>query len=52
MNGVWQDVNKGWIARWIWQTSDNCFEVTNDIPFDTGWQTLEVDLHDPLEGLS
>jgi len=50
MNGAWQDVNKGWIARVVWQTPDDCFEVTNDIPFDTGWQTLVVDLHDPFEG--
>lgn len=50
MEGDWQDVNRGWIARWIWKNSDGCFQVSEDMPFDVGWQTLIVDLHDPVEG--
>lgn len=52
MEGAWQDVNLGWIIRWIWSPYPNCFQVSNDIPFDVGWQELSLDLHDPTEGLA
>jgi hypothetical protein len=56
--GPWQDVNNGWMMRWIWKTYENgnpnqwCYNVSNDIPFDRGWDTLAVDLHDAFEGLT
>ena len=52
MDGQWQDVNRGWMLRWIWSPYPNCFEVSNDIAFDVGWQSLTIDLHDPFEGLA
>ncbi|MFV2044458.1 MAG: hypothetical protein ACC700_14645, partial [Anaerolineales bacterium] len=52
MDGLWQDVNLGWIIRWIWSPYPNCFQVSNDIPFDVGWQKLTIDLHDSFEGLA
>ncbi len=52
MEGQWQDVNRGWIMRWIWSPYNDCFLVSNDIPFDVGWQTLTIDLHDSFEGLA
>jgi len=52
MDGLWQDVNRGWILRWIWSPYPNCFLVSNDIPFDVGWQTLTIDLHDAFEGFA
>lgn len=53
--GLWQNVPDGWILRWIWQVAgrnqgDICYLVSHDIPFDTGWQTITVDLHDPFNG--
>jgi hypothetical protein len=52
----WQDVNAGWMYRWLWRTYENgdpakwCMNVSNDIPFDVGWETLAVDLFNPFEG--
>ena len=53
--GPWQEVPDGWILRWIWQipgrnAGDVCYLVSHDIPFDTGWQTISVDLHNPFNG--
>ncbi|HOU12361.1 MAG TPA: hypothetical protein PKZ84_04535 [Anaerolineae bacterium] len=56
--GLWQDVNHGWMMRWLWRTYENgnpdqaCYNVSNDIPFDVGWDTLTIDLHDAFEGLT
>lgn len=52
-----QNVPQGMIARWIWTipslTGDPgtyCYLVSQDIPFDVGWQTYTVDLWDAFEG--
>jgi hypothetical protein len=46
----WQDVNRGWMIRWIWSPGGSPFYVSADIAFDVGWQALTIDLHDPAEG--
>ncbi len=49
----WADVSKAMIARWIWTiNNDACGLVSNDIPYDVGWQTISLDLHDPLVGIT
>jgi hypothetical protein len=41
------------IARWIWTiNNDACGLVSNDIPYDVGWQTITLDLLDPLNGIT
>lgn len=58
MEGQIQDINRGWVFRWLWKTYDNddlsqwCINVSNDIPFSPGWQTIVVDLHNPQAGLA
>ena len=49
--GPWQNVPQGMMARWIW-TGDggNCQFVSQDIPFDVGWQTYTIDLFDSFNG--
>jgi hypothetical protein len=49
----WSNVTDGMVARWIWsvpgvsgQPTHRCYLVSHDIPFDIGWQTYVVDLHD------
>ncbi len=55
-DGMIQDINNGWALRWLWKTYDNndpnqwCINVSNDIVFDPGWQTIVVDLHDGPSG--
>jgi hypothetical protein len=53
----WQDVPDGMIVRWIWSIpgmtgspGSECTLVSHDIPFDIGWQTYTIDLHDPFNG--
>ncbi len=55
----WQNVPEGMIVRWIWRTSsdpdrsgDECHLVSQDIPYDVGWQTYTVDLSNPFNGYS
>jgi hypothetical protein len=56
MDGMVQDINRGWMFRWIWKVYKNndpnqwCINVSDDIVFDPGWQTIVVDLHDPVSG--
>jgi hypothetical protein len=56
MDGMIQDINNGWAMRWLWKTYDNndpsrwCINVSNDIVFDPGWQTIVVDLLDGTSG--
>jgi hypothetical protein len=53
--GAYQDIGKGMIVRWIWGTpngSSECYLVSQDIPFDVGWQTYSVDLYDSFNGLA
>jgi predicted NUDIX family NTP pyrophosphohydrolase len=53
----WANGPGGMIARWIWYipgvsgTPGNlCALVGDDIPYDIGWQTYTVDLHNDLAG--
>ncbi len=47
--GAYQDINRGWIYRWLWQYYVNnnpdrwCIGVTWDIPIDVGWGTYVID---------
>jgi len=53
--GAYQDVGKGMIVRWIWGTpngSSECYLVSQDIPFDVGWQIYSIDLYDAFNGLA
>jgi hypothetical protein len=46
----WQNVPGGMVVRWVWgvqRHSSLCYLVSNDIPFDVGWQTITVDFSDP-----
>jgi hypothetical protein len=54
----WQNVPHGMIVRLVWgiQGVDNvpttrCWLVSQDIPFDIGWQTYWIDLGDAFNGL-
>jgi hypothetical protein len=46
----WQEIPNGMIVRWIWGIPVGCDLVSNQIPFDVGWQTYSVDLSDPYNG--
>ena len=52
----WQDIVSGMVARWIWRMpsinkdSIPCDLVSQDIPFDIGWQTYTIDLHHFFNG--
>jgi len=51
--GAWQNVPTGMMARWIWTvpgSGGNCYLVSQDIPFDVGWQTYTIDLFDSFNG--
>lgn len=48
-DGNWQKFGKGMMARFIW-VSNSYHMVTWDIPFDVGWNTLSIDLHDSFAG--
>ena len=48
--GAWQNVPLGMMARWIWTVPGNCHLVSQDIPFDVGWQTYTIDLFDSFNG--
>jgi hypothetical protein len=51
--GPWQDLVRGMMARWIWTVQGpggNCTYVSQDIPFDVGWQTYTIDLFDAFNG--
>ena len=53
----WQDVGKATIARWVWSIQGTsgregyrCHIVSQDIPYDVGWQIYSVDLYDAFNG--
>lgn len=53
----WANVPEGMIVRWIWSTQGTsqrpgyrCHWVSQDLPFDVGWQIYTVDLFDPFLG--
>jgi hypothetical protein len=54
---AWQNVTDGMIVRWVWSVQGSsgrsgyrCNLVSQDIPFDTDWDTITVDLHDGFGG--
>ncbi len=54
---AWQNVTDGMIVRWVWSVQGSsgrsgyrCNLVSQDIPFDTNWDTVTVDLHDAFGG--
>ena len=53
----WQNVPDGMIIRWIWSIQhtngfpdSRCHLVSQDIPFDIGWQIESIDLHHVFNG--
>lgn len=53
----WQNIPEGMIVRWGWQIPGAsgrdgyvCHIMSQDIPFDVGWDTVTIDLHDPFNG--
>jgi len=55
--GPWQNVPNAMIVRWVWYIQattglpdDRCILVSGAVPYDVGWQTYTVDLHDPIDG--
>ena len=55
--GPWQRFGGGMMVRWVWiiqGTSERqgyeCWLVSNDIPYDVGWQTYSVDLGNDSNG--
>lgn len=51
--GALQNVPLGMMARWIWTvpgSGSNCYLVSQDIPYDVGWQTYTIDLFDAFNG--
>jgi len=51
--GPWQNIVQGMMARWIWTVQGpggNCHYVSQDIPYDVGWQTYTIDLFDAFNG--
>jgi hypothetical protein len=56
-DALFQNVPKGMVARWVWTIEsltgwpgNECHLVSQDIPFDVGWQVYSVDLWDAFEG--
>jgi hypothetical protein len=55
-DGAWQDINKGWVFRWLWYYYKNndpsqwCINVTKPIAIDAEWETYSMDLYDPFIG--
>jgi hypothetical protein len=54
---AWQNVPDGMIIRWVWSVQGSsgnenkrCILVSNDVPLNTGWDTLVIDLHDSFAG--
>ncbi len=54
--GPWQNVPDGMILRWIWVQLNNrgeeCYRVSQDIPYDVGWQIYSIDMHDAFNGIA
>ena len=40
----------GMIGRWMWRDTNDCTYVSADIPYDVGWHTYTIDLHDSFNG--
>ncbi len=52
LNTQWpiQRFGGGTLVRWVWGMSNGCQLVSQDIPYDVGWQTLTIDLSDSYNG--
>jgi hypothetical protein len=55
--GPWQRFGGGMVIRWVWSIPGisgirgyECHLVSQDIPYDVGWQTFTVDLFDQYSG--
>jgi hypothetical protein len=55
--GPWQNTPEGWMARWIWTIPSlnglpgyECHLVSQDIPYDVGWQVYTVDMAHVFNG--
>lgn len=45
--GAWQDINKGWVVRWLWyyyRGGSLCIAVTRGISVDVGWDRYVLDM--------
>ncbi len=51
IDGDMERTADGMIGRWLWRY-DSCTQVSEDIPYDIGWHTYTIDLHDPALGLA
>ena len=52
-DGPWQNVPDGMITRLVWTievSGSVCDLVSQDIPFDVGWNTYSIDLYDAFNG--
>lgn len=55
-DGPWQNVPDGMILRLVWKiqgsggAGSECYLVSQDMPFDVGWNTINVDLYDGFNG--
>lgn len=52
--GSWQDINRGWVGRWIWYynrpSGQLCIAVSHDISIDVDWERYALDMHQPATG--
>ncbi len=49
-----QDIVNGMVIRYgvaLGLNGNNCKEVSNDVPFDVGWNTYSIDLYNGTDGL-
>jgi hypothetical protein len=50
-DGPWQNVPDGMITRLVWTIQGTgCSLVSQDIPYDVGWNTYFIDLYDAFNG--
>jgi len=52
--GAWQDINKGWVGRWLWYYVKNytlCIGVTYGISIDVNWERYSINMQDPAIGI-
>ena len=55
-DSAWQNVPQGMIVRWVWHVfnstkNQDCWLVSQDIPYDVNWQVITIDLWDSFNGL-
>jgi hypothetical protein len=54
----WPNMPDGMVMRWVWglpgasgaYSSNRCYVVSQDIPFDIGWRTYSIDLYNAYNG--